>query len=98
LAERQHFVSSRVLSWVALDRAVRIARKVKPDFDVSAWQSELPIIHQQVMERGWSERLGAFRQRYEADNLDSATLLISVLEFLPPNHPRVLATIERISE
>jgi alpha,alpha-trehalase len=98
LAERQHFVSSRVLSWVALDRAVRIARKVKPDFDVSAWQSELPIIHQQVMERGWSERLGAFRQRYEADNLDSATLLISVLEFLPPNHPRVLATMEKISE
>jgi GH15 family glucan-1,4-alpha-glucosidase len=98
LPERQHFVSTRVLSWVALDRAVRIARKVKPDFDVSAWQTELPIIHAEVMERGWSERLGAFRQRYEGDNLDSATLLISVLEFLPGNHPRVLATIERISE
>ena len=98
LAERQHFVSSRVLCWVALDRAVRIAKRVKPNFDVSEWQSELPIIHEQVMERGWSDRLGAFRQRYEADNLDSATLLISVLEFLPPNHPRVLATIEKISE
>jgi GH15 family glucan-1,4-alpha-glucosidase len=98
LPERQHFVSSRVLSWVALDRAVRIAKKVKPNYDVSAWESELPKIHAEVMERGWSERLGAFRQRYEADNLDSATLLISVMEFLPADHPRVLATIEKVNQ
>ena len=98
LPERQHFVASRILSWVALDRAVRIAEKVKPNFDVSPWRAELPKIHQEVMERGWSERLGAFRQRYEAENLDAALLLISVFEFLPPDHPRVLATIERIQE
>jgi GH15 family glucan-1,4-alpha-glucosidase len=98
MPERQHFVASRVLSWVALDRAVRIAGKVKPDFDTGAWEAELPKIHAEVMERGWSEKLGAFRQRYERDNLDSALLLISVFEFLPPDHPRVLATIERIEE
>ena len=98
LPERQHFVSSRVLSWVALDRAVRIAGKVKPNFDVGPWRAELPKIHMEVMERGWSERLGAFRQRYEAENLDSALLLISVFEFLPPDHPRMLATIDRIQE
>jgi GH15 family glucan-1,4-alpha-glucosidase len=98
LPERQHFVASRVLSWVALDRAVRIAKKVKPSYDASAWEAELPKIHAEVMERGWSERLGAFRQRYEADTLDSATLLISVMEFLPADHPRVLATIEKINE
>jgi len=98
LPERQHFVSSRVLSWVTLDRAVRIAGKVKLNFDVSAWQAELSKIHEEVMERGWSEKLGAFRQRYEAENLDSALLLISVFEFLPADHPRVLATIERIEE
>jgi GH15 family glucan-1,4-alpha-glucosidase len=95
---RQHFVSSRISCWVTLDRAVRIAGKVKPDFDVSAWQGELAKIHAEVMERGWSEKLGAFRQRYEADNLDAALLLISVFEFLPPDHPRVLATIEKIEE
>jgi GH15 family glucan-1,4-alpha-glucosidase len=98
LPVRQNFVSSRVMSWVTLDRAIRIAGKVKPDFDVSAWRTELSTIHAEVMERGWSEQLGAFRQRYEADNLDSALLLISVFEFLPPDHPRVLATIERIEE
>ena len=47
------------------------------------------------MDRGWSERLQSFRQRYDADTLDAAGLLIPVLEFLPANHPRVLATIER---
>jgi len=98
LPELQHFVSSRVLSWVCLDRAVRIAKKVKPDYDTSAWEAELPKIHAEVMDRGWSESLGAFRERYEHDNLDSATLLISVFEFLPADHPRVLSTIERITE
>lgn len=98
LPVRQHFVSSRVLSWVALERAVRIAKKVKPDFDTSAWEAELPKIHGEVMERGWSERLGSFRERYEEENLDAALLLISVFEFLPPEHPRVLATIDKISQ
>lgn len=98
LPVRQHFVSSRVLSWVALDRAVRIAKRVKPNFDTTPWEAELPKIHGEVMECGWSERLGAFRERYEQENLDAAALLISVFEFLPPNHPRVLSTIERISE
>jgi alpha,alpha-trehalase len=98
LPARQHFVSSRVLSWVALDRAVRIAKKVKPEFDTSAWQAELPKIHDEVMEQGWSDRLGAFRERYEGENLDAASLLISVFEFLPPDHPRLLATIEKVHE
>lgn len=98
LPEKQHFVSSRVLCWVTLDRAVRIAKKVKPDYDTSDWEAELPKIHGEVMERGWSEHLGAFRERYEQDNLDAALLLVSVFEFLPPDHPRVLSTIEKISE
>jgi GH15 family glucan-1,4-alpha-glucosidase len=46
----------------------------------------------------WSETLGSFRQRYEAENLDAAELLISVMGFLPGDHPRVLATVERIAE
>jgi GH15 family glucan-1,4-alpha-glucosidase len=48
------------------------------------------------MERGWSERLGAFRQRYDVDSLDAASLLVAVLEFLPGDHPRVLPTVEQI--
>ncbi len=50
------------------------------------------------MDRGWSERLQAFRQRYDADTLDAAALLIPVMDFLPADHPRVTATVERIVE
>ncbi|SPE55266.1 putative Trehalase [Verrucomicrobia bacterium] len=98
LSERQHYVHSRVLCWVMLDRAIKIAQKVKPAFDTSGWRTESSRIHDEVMERGWSERLGAFRQRYEGENLDAAELLISVMGFLPGDHPRVLATIDRIAE
>lgn len=98
LPERQHYVHSRVLCWVTLERATRIAQMVKPAFDTSEWQAEATRIHHEVMDKGWSERLGAFRQRYEGENLDAAELLVSVMEFLPGDHPRVLATIDRIAE
>ncbi len=98
LAEARQYVHSKVLSWVTLDRAVKIARKTNPSFDTAPWQAQGAKIHQEVMDQGWSERLGAFRQHYEADTLDAAALLISVLEFLPGDHPRMLATLERIAE
>lgn len=98
LPERMHYTNSKVLSWVMLDRAIRIAQKVNPSFDTGPWHAAREAIHTEVMEKGWSERLGAFRQRYDNDNLDSAALLMPVLGFLPGDHPRVLATIERIAE
>ena len=97
LPQPQHYLSTKVLSWVALDRSIRIAQKANPGFP-AAWAAARDAIHAEVMDKGWSERLGAFRQRYEAENLDSAALLISVLDLLPADHPRVLATIERITE
>jgi GH15 family glucan-1,4-alpha-glucosidase len=94
----KHYVSSKVLSWVMLDRAVRIAQQVTPSFDTTPWRAEADTIRQQVLEKGWSERLGAFRQDYDSDSLDAAGLLISVLEFLPGDDPRVLATVDRIAQ
>ncbi len=73
LVEEAHYVSGKVMSWVALD-----------------------VIHDEVMERGWSERHQAFRQSYGEENLDASALLIPIVEFLPVDHPRVTATIERI--
>ena len=98
LPERQHYLNTKVLSWVTLDRSIRIAEKANPGFNTAEWAAARDAIHAEVMDKGWSEHLGAFRQRYEAENLDSAALLISVLDFLPADHPRVLATIERITE
>ncbi len=100
LSERQHFVSGKVMAWVALDRAVKIAERVgRADHaEADGWRTTMAEIHAEVMDRGWSDSLGAFRQRYEADTLDAAALLIPIMGFLPPDHPRVLATVDRIAE
>ncbi|MBA3415938.1 MAG: glycoside hydrolase family 15 protein [Chloroflexia bacterium] len=96
-AER-HFVSSKVMSWVALDRAATIAARTGRGGETDGWRREAAAIHAEVMERGWSERLGAFRRHYDDDGLDASVLLIPLVGFLPVDHPRVAATIDRIVE
>jgi len=98
LPGEQHYVSSKVMSWVTLERAVRIAEHLGRTSETTDWQTTMEAIHAEVMERGWSEHLQAFRQRYDADTLDAAALLIPVMDFLPADHPQVVATVERIVE
>lgn len=96
LPHADHYVSSKVMSWVALDRAVKLAHAVGHADEVNGWQEVADQIKAEVMERGWSEKLQSFRQRYDHDTLDASTLLIPVMEFLPGDHPRVLAMLERL--
>ena len=98
LPVEQHYVISKVMSWVALERAVKIGKKIGQVNELDRWTTEMKIIHQEVMEHGWSDTLGAFTQRYDADTLDAAALLIPVMGFLPGDHPRVVATTDRIVE
>jgi GH15 family glucan-1,4-alpha-glucosidase len=98
LAVPQHFVHSKVLCWVTLDRAIKIARRVNPGFDTGSWHSVSLDIHRDVMENGWSEALGSFTQHYGAENVDAAELLVSIMDFLPADHPRVRSTVDRIAE
>ena len=85
------------MSWVTLDRAVRIAERLGYGREVDDWRATKDAIHAEVLERGWSERLGAFRQRYEADSLDASTLLIPIFGFLPAGDPRALGTADRVA-
>ncbi len=98
LPVEQQYLSGKVLGWVGLDRAIQIAEKLGQAETTERWRSARDALHAEVMERGWSDRLGAFRQRYEGDNLDAAALLIPIVGFLPPDHPRVRATIEKVVE
>lgn len=86
------------MSWVALERAVRIARQTGHPADIDDWSATMAAIHAEVMERGWSDHVNVFTQRYDADTLDAAALLIPVMEFLPADHPQVQATVDRIVE
>ncbi|HVV17273.1 MAG TPA: glycoside hydrolase family 15 protein [Polyangia bacterium] len=98
LSRRGQYVSSRVMSWVALDRASKLARRCGDTSRLKVWSSVMDAIHAEVASRGWSARLGAFRQRYDEDNLDAAALLIPIMGFLPYDDPRVVRTIERIAD
>ncbi len=95
--QQRHYVSSKVMSWVALERAIRIAESLGEPA-ASAWPAVRDAIHAEVCDRGWSAALGAFRQHYEANTLDASALLIPVMGFLPATDPRVVATVERLRE
>jgi GH15 family glucan-1,4-alpha-glucosidase len=100
LPAEQHYLSGKVLGWLALDRALKIAEKLGKTEKVEGWRSAREKLHAEVMERGWSDHhhLGAFRQRYEGDNLDAAALLVPIVGFLPADHPRVKSTVEKVVE
>ncbi|HEU5200183.1 MAG TPA: glycoside hydrolase family 15 protein, partial [Ktedonobacterales bacterium] len=98
LPAQAHYVSSKVMDWVTLDRAVKIARRTGHNTETAQWEQTMRQIHTEVMERGWCEQLGSFLQHYDGKGLDASTLLIAVTGFLPTNHPRVISMVKRVEE
>ena len=97
MAERQ-YVSSKVMSWVALDRACRIAEHIGNTERVELWRREQKEIHADVLRYGWNDDRQAFTECYENDTLDASALLIPLMGFLPVDHPRVTATVSKIQD
>jgi GH15 family glucan-1,4-alpha-glucosidase len=93
--EPQHYVSSKLMIWVAVDRGARLARSVGVDDLAEEWEETAERFHAEILERG--ARDGVFRQHYETDALDASTLLIPLVRFLPADDPRVRATVEAIA-
>lgn len=98
LGQPRHYVSSKVMAWVTLERSIRIAEKTGAKADLDHWRQVMEQIRAEVLDKGWSEKLQAFRQRYDADALDASALLIPVMGFLPADDARVCATVERIEQ
>jgi GH15 family glucan-1,4-alpha-glucosidase len=94
--EPQHYVSSKLMIWVAVDRGVRMARELGAEDIADEWQAKADEFHAEILERGLRD--GVFRQHYETDALDASLLLIPLLRFLPPDDPRVRATVEAIAD
>ena len=92
----RHFVFSKMMAWVALDRAVRAAEELGLPGDVDRWREVRERIHADVLERGWSEEKGSFVQHYGTDRVDASCLLVGILRFLPHQDPRVRSTVLRI--
>jgi GH15 family glucan-1,4-alpha-glucosidase len=96
LQQQAHYVASRVMSWVVLERAIGIAEQTGRAVGNDHWRRSAEEIFAEVMEKGWCEEKQSFRQRYGSDALDAAALLIPLMDFLPAAHPRVLGTLAAI--
>jgi GH15 family glucan-1,4-alpha-glucosidase len=93
---RKRFTYSRLMSWVALDRAVRVARERSLPGDIVRWMAVRDQIFHRLMERSWSERKQAFVQHEETEVLDASVLLMPLVHFIAPEDPRWLSTLDAI--
>ena len=93
---RRHHVHTKVMCWVTVDRACRIAEaymgRTRRD-----WEALRDLIAQEVMERGWNKDVGAYTESYESDAIDAATLEIGLSGLLPAEDPRFVATVEAVA-
>ncbi len=92
----RHYVHSKLMCWVALDRAIKIAGHYGFPGDLARWHSEREAIRSDILERGYNAKRGSFTQHYDSEAVDAALLLIPLMEFLPIDDPRVAGTIDAI--
>ncbi len=95
---RRHFTHSKIMAWVAFDRAIKDAEKEKLKAPVARWRRVRARIHAQVCKRGFNRAANSFVQSYESKFLDASLLLIPQVGFLPADDPRVLGTIAAIEK
>lgn len=90
----RHFVYGKVMLWVALDCGIEMAQALDLAGDTARWRQERDLIRVDVFEKGWSEKLGAFKQSYEDETLDASNLLMSIVGFIDGTDPRMVSTID----
>ena len=95
---RQHFVHSKVMAWVAFDRAIKSAEEFGLEAPLDAWRATRHRIHAQVCDRGFDARRNTFVQAYGSSALDASLLIIPKVGFLPPGDPRVQGTLAAIEK
>ena len=93
---RRHFVHSKVLAWVALDRAIKHHDQYGGEGDVKRWRKNRDMIHKQVCEKGFNKKLNSFTQSYGSKELDASCLQIGIVGFLPMSDPRIIGTVDAI--
>jgi GH15 family glucan-1,4-alpha-glucosidase len=92
----RHFTSSKVMAWVAFDRAIKSAEAFNLEGPLDRWRQQCRRIHAEVCRRGFDPELGSFVRSYGSKELDASLLLLPTVGFLPPTDPRVRGTVEAI--
>ena len=93
----QRYLHSALMCWVALDRGIRLADQLDAHDDVPRWTAVREQIRQSVLEEGWSDAAGAFGQSFGSPELDASSLLVALVGILPPEDPRLAATIDAVA-
>ncbi len=96
--EPQHFLHSKLMCWVALDRAIRMAEVLQAQDRVEGWESTRKKIRDTILDEGWSEEAGSFTQVLGGGSLDASSLMIPIVGFLEGTDPRVLSTLKATEE
>jgi GH15 family glucan-1,4-alpha-glucosidase len=96
--EPRDFLYSKLMCWVALDRAIALADRLDVSNRVESWKQTEGHIREAILARGWSHRANAFTQSFGSDDLDASSLMLPLVGFLPSDDPRVLATINATEE
>ncbi len=94
----RHFLYSKLMCWVALDRAITMAEQLHATDRIAEWSRVAAQIRAAILDKGWNEEAGAFTQSFGSPELDAAVLMLPIVGFLPASDPRVLATVDAIIE
>ena len=96
--EPRDFLYSKLMCWVALDRAIALAGHLGAEDRVADWAAARDQIRAAIAERGWNERAGAFTQAFGSEDLDASSLMLIITGFLGGDDPRMKATIDAIAQ
>jgi alpha,alpha-trehalase len=96
--EPRDYLYSKLMCWVALDRAIDLATQLDARDHVTEWAAARDEIRAAILKQGWSDRAGAFSQAFGSDDLDASNLMLAITGFLPGDDPRMRATIDAIAE
>jgi GH15 family glucan-1,4-alpha-glucosidase len=94
----QHFTHSKVMAWVALDRAIRHHEQFDGKGDVKRWRKNREMLHKEICRKGFDKKLNSFVQSYGSKQLDASCLRIGLVGFLPMDDPRIIGTVEAIEK
>ncbi|MDQ0758407.1 glycoside hydrolase family 15 protein [Streptomyces canus] len=95
---RKNFLYSRLMCWVAIERAIRMANRRGLPADLNRWRECRDTIYRRIMKRGWSETRQAFVQHEDGDVLDAAVLMMPLTKFIAPTDPKWLSTLDALTE
>ena len=96
--EDKHFTFSKLLSWVAIDRAIKISMLLNKSSNIKKWKIIRKEIYTDILENGWNKKLSAFTQSYGSDSLDASLLLMESFDFIKPNNLKYIKTVKAIEK